>query len=400
MRCAHAQRGSISVWLLPLLLAALIMLFGVLQHGQMQRQTWTRQVTLDHLALSAGVLLAREMNILAMTNRALLANQLVVSQLVGLASWFEMLRTSTTRTATISAWVPGLNAVTRQIAVVVRQSQQPVEQLIRAGIVMQRAITIALSSVQTLVRASFALMIPATLSDIAKLHTSESFEFEILHSPALLAFPILWWTFIRPRHTGNDEQALLTRMQASKDPFSRQRTYTWFDFFALKIIKTGGTELAVDQRGRWHWQGLDTLSLHLRAFWSWQELPWGEGARHQQRIAEVKRDTFGQSRNLNPRAVAWALNTQRMIQTGHRIYYYDRPQLATETPPIVVLRSGNLVAKAGVRFHRPQSLFARRDERVEKANLFNPFWEGTLESLNQMERQLLLRRDSTAETQA
>ncbi|HET8816913.1 MAG TPA: hypothetical protein VFM61_05630 [Pseudidiomarina sp.] len=395
----QVQRGSIGVWLLPVMMALTIMLFGVLQHGHMQRQSWTRQVTLDHMAISAAILLAREMNILAMTNRALLANQLVVGQLVGIASWFEMLRTSTTRTATISAWIPGLNAVTRQIAVIVRQSQQPIEQLIRAGIVMQQAITLTLSALQTLVRSSFALMIPTTLSDIAKLHTSATFDFEILHSPSLLPFPIFWWSFVRPRHTGNDDRTLQALMEASKDPFSQQRTYPWFDFFALKIIKTGGTELAVDQRGRWHWQGLDTLSLHLRAFWSWQELPWGEGARQQQFIDHVTRDSFGQSRRFNPRAVAWALNTQRTLQTGYRIHYFDRPQLATETAPSVIVRSGSAVAKAGLRFHRPRSLFARKDQRLERANLFNPFWEGTLQSLSQFERQLLLRRDISLEKQ-
>lgn len=399
MSFQYAQRGSLSIWLVPLMLALLIMLVGVLQHGQMQRQSWTRQITVDHLALSAGVLLAREMNILAMTNRALLANQLVVSQLIGIASWFEMLRTSTTRTATIGAWVPGLNAVTRQIALIVRQSQQPVEHLVRAGIIMQNAITTALSSMQTLVRASFAVMIPATLTDIAKLHTSEPFEFDILHSPTLLPFPLLWWSFIRPRHTGNDDSALLTRMQASMDPFSQHRTYSWFDFFALKIIKTGGTEVTVDQRGRWHWQGLDTLSLHLRAFWSWQELPWGEGARQQQRIDEVERDSFGKSRHYNPRAVSWALSTQRTIQSGQRIYYFDRPQLATEKAPSVFVRSGSAVAKAGIRFYRPQSLFARSDNRLEQANLFNPFWEGQLQSLTQLDRQLLLRQDALEDNQ-
>lgn len=391
MRSRYRQCGAISVWLLPLLMASLIFLLGVLQLGQQQRQQWNQQVVLDNLAVSAGILLAREMNILAITNRALLANQLVVAQLMGIASWFEMLRTSTTRTATISAWVPGLNAVTRQIALVVRQTQQPLEQLLRTGIVMQQAISTALSSAQGLVRVSFALMIPQTLADIAELHQAEPMQLELLHSPGLVPFPLLWWQFIRPHHSGNDDGGLLTRMNASRDPFSQQRTYSWFDFFALKIIKTGGTEIDVDRQGRWHWQGIDTLSVHVRAFWSWQEIPWGEGARQQKTITQVSREAFGRSRALNPRAVRWALATQRTLRAGQRVHYFDRPQLATESPPTLLLRSGTTVAKAGIRFHRPQHIFARSDSRHERANLFNPFWEGKLLDLNQVERQLLLR---------
>ncbi|PTB87773.1 hypothetical protein C9928_07285, partial [Pseudidiomarina aestuarii] len=65
----------------------------------------------------------------------------------------------------------------------------------------------------------------------------------------------------------------------------------------------------------------------------------------------------------------------------------------------VFVRSGSAVAKAGIRFYRPQSLFARSDNRLEQANLFNPFWEGQLQSLTQLDRQLLLRQDALEDNQ-
>ena len=70
------QRGYLSVLLLPILTGLLLLTLALIGNGQQLRQHYYRQTMVDNLAISAAVLMAREMNLLAIMNRAILANQL------------------------------------------------------------------------------------------------------------------------------------------------------------------------------------------------------------------------------------------------------------------------------------------------------------------------------------
>lgn len=385
------QRGYLSVLLLPVLTAILLLTLAVISNGQQLRQRYYQQTMVDNLAISAAVLMARELNILAIMNRALLANQLGIAQLMGIASWYQMLASSSTRTATVTSWVPYLNVLTQQFNRAIQTVEQPLQQLLNTGIALQHGLLRGIMSAQSLVRLSFATLVPRTLKDIAALHQFEPVQWRILHAPGLFEFPLRWWTYIPRQRSGDDHQQLAQLMQHSLDPFSQQRSYDWLRLGLVRVRKAGGTELQVTDSGSWNWQALDTVSLHARLWWFRIEIPWGDGATYlQQAITSVSAEQFGHSSEINNRATRLALSLQQQLGSGTpTMHYYHRADISQQLPQVIVT-AGEQVAKAGVIFSRPQDIFPRTDGIDEQANLFNALWQSQLQSLDSRDKALLL----------
>lgn len=385
------QRGYLSVLLLPLLTAMLLLTLAIIGNGQDLRQRFYRQTMVDNMAISAAVLMARELNILAIMNRALLANQLGIAQLVGIASWYQMLASTSSRTARVTAWVPYLNALTQQFNRTVQMVEQPLQQLLETGIALQHGLLRGIMAAQTMVRLSFASLIPKTLADIASLHAVEQPEWQLLHAPGLLEFPLRWWTYIPRQRSGNDRQQLAQLMDQSLDPFSERRSYDWLQLGLVRVRKAGGTELKVDDAGRWSWQGLDTVSLHARLLWLRMEIPWGNGAAYTgNRLRNPNREQYGQSGSINNRATRLAIAMQQQLgSSSPSMHYYQRNDISEQLPEILVV-SGTAVAKAGVFFSRPRELFPRSDQQAEQANLFNALWQSRLQSLSTTDKAVLI----------
>ncbi len=385
------QRGYLSVLLLPILTGLLLLTLALIGNGQQLRQHYYRQTMVDNLAISAAVLMAREMNLLAIMNRAILANQLSIAQLVGIASWYQMVASTSSNSATVTAWVPYLNAVTQQFNQAVRRVEQPLKRVLETGITLQHGLLRGIMQAQTMVRLSFASLIPRTLTDIAKLHKLDDVQWRLLHAPGLFEFPLRWWSYLPRQRSGSDNQQLAELMQDSLDPFSKARSYDWLRLGIVRLRKAGGSELTVTTAGSWNWQALDTVSLHARLLWLRREIPWGYGSSYlQQAIQGLEPSQFGDSRRINNRAsrLARALQ-QRLRASPPTMHYYHRADLHKQLPQVIVL-SGTAVAKSSVFFSRPKSLFARSDGVDEQPNLFNALWQSRLESLNAADKAVIL----------
>jgi hypothetical protein len=386
------QHGYLSVLLLPVLTAILLLTLAIINNGQQLRQRFFHQTMVDNLAISAAVLMAREMNILAIMNRALLANQLGIAQLVGIASWYQMLVSTSSRTATVTAWIPYLNALTQQFNRAIQTVEQPLQRVLETGIALHHGLLQGIMSVQTMVRLSFATLVPKTLNDIARLHQLEHVEWRLLHAPGLFEFPLRWWTYIPRQRSGYDDHKLTQLMHHSADPFSQQRSYDWLRLGLLRVRKAGGNELQVTEAGSWNWQALDTVSLHTRLLWLRIEIPWGNASSYlQQRIQQASKQQFGHSRDINRRATQLALSLQQQLgRSAPTMHYYHWPELTPEQVPQVIVVAGQSIAKAGVFFSRPADIFPRTDGLDEQANLFNALWQSRLESLNNNDKMVLL----------
>jgi len=81
------------VYGLFVLIGGLAMLFFLFNTGQLAREKTKLVNTADAVAYSAGVMNARALNHAAYTNRALIANEVTIAQLVSLASWAQYLQT-------------------------------------------------------------------------------------------------------------------------------------------------------------------------------------------------------------------------------------------------------------------------------------------------------------------
>jgi hypothetical protein len=82
-----AQRGQALVFVTIVMLVVLLALVTMYSMGQLTTEKMRLQNTADAAAYSSALAQARDYNFTAYTNRAMVANQVVIAQLVGLTSW-------------------------------------------------------------------------------------------------------------------------------------------------------------------------------------------------------------------------------------------------------------------------------------------------------------------------
>ena len=89
---ARRQRGQALIFGLFVLIAGLAALFLFFNVGQLSREKTKLVNTADAVAYSAGVVHARALNFNAYSNRALIANEVLIAQMVSLSSWAGYMR--------------------------------------------------------------------------------------------------------------------------------------------------------------------------------------------------------------------------------------------------------------------------------------------------------------------
>ncbi len=87
------QRGQALIYGIFVLIGALASLFFLFNTGQLSQEKTKLVSTADAVAYSAGVMHARAMNFKAYGNRALIANEVLVAQMVSLSSWAQYAQT-------------------------------------------------------------------------------------------------------------------------------------------------------------------------------------------------------------------------------------------------------------------------------------------------------------------
>ncbi|MET0964258.1 MAG: hypothetical protein ABWY05_15805 [Noviherbaspirillum sp.] len=91
--CLRRQRGQALVFGVFLLMAGLAGLYFLFNTGQVTAEKTRLVTTADAVAHGAGVMQARALNLDAYANRALVANEVLVAQMVGLSSWAQYAQT-------------------------------------------------------------------------------------------------------------------------------------------------------------------------------------------------------------------------------------------------------------------------------------------------------------------
>jgi hypothetical protein len=88
-----AQRGQAMVYGIFILTCSLAALFFLFNTGQMTQEKTKLVNTADAVAYAAGLLHARALNFDAYSNRALVANEMLVAQMVSISSWAKYVET-------------------------------------------------------------------------------------------------------------------------------------------------------------------------------------------------------------------------------------------------------------------------------------------------------------------
>jgi len=399
------QQGQITSALVTVLLGACVALLLLVATMRNTTQQWYLQNVADNAAISGATVLSRELNFMSLTNRALLANQVAVAQMVGLASWFAMLEDGSQRLALVTSIIPYVNQFTTQLAQLINRLRPIVMNGVQGIIALLQGITQALSAAQVGMHLAFTSLLLKTIGEVIDRHDPE-LQWDVVHAPGVVPAPLLWWRKLQHVRTGSKTgQAFATMAAKSRDPFSKYRSYKWFDLAVLRMQKSGGTDLKVTSDGRWNWQALDSTSLHQRLLFFKYELPWARGGRQLRGGQGYSRESkaYGRSGQLNPKGSQQSRRLARTLQGFSSPFSYTdfRDPGATDFPAIIVTvqrpqherPSRDLmlqgIAKAGVRFSRPAAIFGRLDQAVEQANLFNPLWLTELQPLSLLDKGLL-----------
>ncbi|MGZ9899921.1 pilus assembly protein TadG-related protein [Shewanella gaetbuli] len=86
------NKGYVSVVFIALFAALALAIFSLYDAGIVASERIRMQNTADNVAYSTTNMITRDMNIIAITNRAMVANQVAIGQVLALASWANMVQ--------------------------------------------------------------------------------------------------------------------------------------------------------------------------------------------------------------------------------------------------------------------------------------------------------------------
>lgn len=296
-----AQSGQALIYVVAMLIAVSLVTAYSFNAYTISNQKTRLQNTVDAAVYSAATLEARELNFMAYTNRAMIANQVAIAQMVGLMSWIRFMDRTLENLSLITSWIPGVNGITKAISKAmdaIRDVAEPALAGVITGIrwvnwgietsqlIFHGAVTVAIVEVVTAVTEKNDPDVDA----ITALNTvqfgfflNEQNDFKQRYSPDV----------VRNNQRNDRYYEHFERMEevraitsASRDRFSANRTYRVLQIpLVVRLERAGSTDLTGRDRAHEYgvWMGMDTFSIHKPKFKlfsvSWREaVPIGWGA--------------------------------------------------------------------------------------------------------------------------
>ncbi|MGI2171405.1 hypothetical protein ACROAE_14645 [Shewanella sp. MF05960] len=447
------QKGqSLVLSLILMSFAAMTVLYSY-NTAQLNIKSTKLQHTADNAAYSIATIAVRDFNFKAYTNRASVANQVAVAQMVGLSSWFNMAERFSENACDVLCWVPYLGQVIGAIRSSVGYANQVVQPFTEIMITAENTILGILRFSQNAIHFASASASFITATKIVHAN-DEKAELSFAQNPQLIEnIHNVWFTF-QKEHNRNLQNRSNTQfidfktvILKSRDPFSTTRRYKlnfpWtFTFWPMKrrwkTEKAGGSELISNQNEAESWTSMDTLSFDLSKWscgWSgcgwrgYKETPLGWGATRSDDRADITRlgsqSLWGQSRAVNKTASKYAANNQQTsgVYSGVQPFYglsnsavkknhtdnivvvVSKEQKDARTTSSVDLAGKNIdpataekmlgdrlnsISASQAYYSRPTDLWSRADGKHEYGNLYNPFWQARLTDTTNLERTMAL----------
>jgi len=404
--------GQALVLVLAFLASTTLAWLLVFNVGQLVNAKLRLNAAADAAAYSAAAWEARSLNYQAYLNRAIVANEVAVAQLVSLRSWSAYLAQLLKNVSLVSNVVPPLGRVMHALErawhgvdVAVQRGAPPLESA------LSRLDVDVLLKAQAFAQQQAAIGASDLAERVARDNVPEA---RVARATSALqirnAREFADLSQIR-RHGERELAPYVTLLEDARDGFSARRNQDLVPNNPLVTLpKRGGTDLI----GEYAWRGVDTLASHVNLVLDDVEVPFGWGAAEIRHHAQVRQGTHGGSRRSNPRTTRLALATSSP-RGGYRgvpefrdvrgtpdeagatvgytvvlelptsaVSFADRVldasgvlDAAGESHDIGVVSDRPLLAlgAAVVRFRRPER---REDGREERPSLFNPYWEARL----------------------
>ncbi|MEW8537410.1 MAG: Tad domain-containing protein [Candidatus Thiodiazotropha endolucinida] len=259
--------------------------------------------TADAAVYSGLVWQARALNFQAYTNRAMVANQVSIGQLVSLTSWTQYAYILARNIDSILDYFP-IDELSIEAAEIITETIDDVAvNIAETFIPIIDSINGMLSRTQQAVYVASFAATPAIVREVVE-ENDERYNTNTAYAVIGLGENALGWQNLVRRY--DDEDGLLRKadvVNRSKDEFTNARNLGTSQLIpnAPDVLNLGITRLWLRKEGRtnlvsdaqdgsmqWEWKGKDTFSLHREDLeftrrgprWVHRELPLGWGSRH------------------------------------------------------------------------------------------------------------------------
>lgn len=268
------QRGQAIVLFLAVVAACCCALALVYNVGQLTNKKEETINAADAAALSGALVEARMLNFSAYTNRASVANEVSIAQLVSLESWMQYNNQLLQNIKTYTSPIPIVGAATAAIAGASQAATTGVDLGVRAGLVGIEAEGQELEKVRELAHAIGAIAANDVSKQIAAANVTtfggrDDVAPELTVGPVSFGINQISWQNFTQQNSGDRRQTAKDLILNSRDPFSTKRgngniikavnrvsqiLHGNIDYF--KLIKSSGrTEL----KGFDHWEAQDSI---------------------------------------------------------------------------------------------------------------------------------------------
>ena len=418
------QAGQATIVVLAMLSVLVGAMIVVYSTGRLVNDKMKLLNAADAAAFSAAQLQARSLNYQAYLNRAIVANEVAIAQLVSLRSWSAYMNRTISNASRVGSFVPPLAPALQALErgwTAVNQIVGRVAPPLETGI--SRWNVDVLSTAQAIAHQQAP---PAAADLVAQAAQASDIRAEVNDATRLLQVrnASVWQHRFTTRYQrgSGDLLRFAQLLGDARDGFSARRSHDLLpDGLPLQVSRRGGTDLL----GEYTWRAVDTLSAHVNLVITEQEIPLGWGAAEERRLVVRQRGDHGGSLRRNPRASRLALRSN-VPEQGYRglpeIRDVVTPQrqddrtltyaVSLSTPadrletldrilvpggiqsldgtvhsaaPVLSAGALHALSSAEVYFRRPVE---RRDGRREFASLFNPYWQARLVETSAADRSL------------
>ncbi len=364
---SRKQQGGYATVLGVILMTTMALtIFSLYDVGQVTTHKMRGQNASDAAAYSVATFVSRDLNFIATTNRAMVANQIAIGQMVGLSSYGHMIE----RTASnidiigdIAQFIPYVGPVIKRITALLEKAAEAMESAFdkaaKAVIPMNEIILGLLSTSQTLFHNGMLVSSQQVFNKVAK-DNDPDIESSVVVGAYTVANFISEHNKTLERNTepsvrggGRKNRLHLKRygefeqvVKGSQDKFLNSR-YT--RYLAGTVRGLGGNDFrrrAIRNKYVWEWTAMDTMRVRVGPCWFGcllkAPLGWGAGhALNQGSYYNYRRDTRrwgGAWRNSS--AAWWARRTDsrnNLARTRSIRPFYDLEEDGLrETGPAMV----------------------------------------------------------------
>ncbi|WP_287985069.1 pilus assembly protein TadG-related protein [Diaphorobacter sp.] len=354
--CA-GQRGQVLVWFLAFAATLAVVFAGVYSVGQATSEKQKVVNAADAAAYSGALVEARALNLIAYTNRSVVANEVLIAQMVSLQSWTDYFERTTSSYQTIFNALSGIPYV----GVVFKGLAVTMQALNKIVVVQQKVLNGVVPTVIRSWEGLFAVwytgvirpaFMPPVMAQAARSASAAVLQANVatqggrrdtpahlIQATALMARNEYEWQRATRYYTGNDRKYARDLILTSRDEFSTNRpgSEKWFMDalfgnssvcvpLAIKIgsEKQGPTRLVNFDR----WEAQDTLEFKQRIAPPPGDCSWGKGTIAEpigwgRSVADQRGQTNGIRINTDggAGALAWKATNKNSGWTGIKSLY-------------------------------------------------------------------------------